>query len=210
MLLEVALAALVGAAVLVLLHGIRCGNRVLEVTSKLVASAGFVALGGVRWVHGDTVGAWLVGGLALCAAGDLFLLWDRTFDPGLVAFLLGHLAYVGGFQAALPLSSWPLPVAGVLVLAGAGAAGWLWPHLGRRRVPVLLYIVAISVMVWGAASTLVHGVLPWTAMAGAVLFYLSDLTVARHRFVRQSCLNRALGLPAYYVGQLLLAWTIGG
>jgi uncharacterized membrane protein YhhN len=209
MLAEAVLSSVVVAAVVVLLHGIRVGHRGLEVSSKVIASAGFVTLGGLRWGPGDTAGAWLVAGLVLCAAGDVFLLWDRTFDAGLMAFLLGHLAYVGGFRAALPLSSWPLPVAVLLVLAGAIATRWLWPHLGRRRVPVLLYVVAISVMVWGAVSTLLRGVLPWTATAGAVLFYLSDLSVARQRFVRPSFLNRALGLPAYYVAQLLLAGTIG-
>ena len=75
---------------------------------------------------------------------------------------------------------------------------------------MLLYIAAISLMVWGAASTLLREALPWTAAAGAGLFYLSDLAVARHRFVRPAFVNRALGLPAYYVGQLLLAFTIGG
>jgi uncharacterized membrane protein YhhN len=65
-------------------------------------------------------------------------------------------------------------------------------------------------MVWGAVSTLLQEALPWTAAAGAVLFYLSDLAVARHRFVRPAFLNRAWGLPAYYAGQLLLAWTVGG
>lgn len=61
----------------------------------------------------------------------------------------------------------------------------------------------------GAISTAVRGALPGTASAGAVLFYLSDLAVARDRFVKSSFLNRALGLPTYYLGQLLLAFTIG-
>jgi uncharacterized membrane protein YhhN len=210
MLTDVLSWGVVVATVVVLLYGIRVGHRGLEVSSKFVASAGFVTLGCLRWGPGDTVGAWLVAGLVLCAGGDVLLLRDRTFDAGLLVFLLGHLAYVGSFRAALPLSTWPLAVALLLVVAGAGAIRWLWPHLGRRRVPVLLYIVAISVMVWGAVSTLLRGALPWTATCGAVLFYLSDLAVARHRFVRRSFLNRALGLPAYYVAQLLLAGTIGG
>ncbi|MEN8163997.1 MAG: lysoplasmalogenase family protein [Acidobacteriota bacterium] len=44
---------------------------------------------------------------------------------------------------------------------------------------------------------------------GATLFFLSDLAVARHRFVKEAFLNRAIGLPAYYAGQMLLALTIG-
>jgi uncharacterized membrane protein YhhN len=209
MLFTVGLASLVVGAVITLLQAIRTGDRVLEVLSKIVASAAFVTLGCVRWTPGDVVGAWLVAGLVLCAAGDVLLLWDRTFDLGLLSFLLGHLAYVGGFRVALPFSSWPAQILAPLVLAGAIAAGWLWPRLGRRRIPVLLYIIAISVMLWGAVSTVVRGILPWTATVGAVLFYLSDLAVARHRFVQPSFLNRALGLPTYYLGQALFALTIG-
>jgi uncharacterized membrane protein YhhN len=209
MLVNVVLASLVAGAVLNLLRATRTGDRVGEVLSKIAASAAFVALGLVRWAPGDAAGTWLVAGLVLCAAGDVFLLWDRAFDLGLFTFLLGHVAYVGGFRAALPFSGWPAPLLVPMVLAGAVTFRWLWPRLGRRRIPVFLYIIAISVMLWGAVSTVVRGMLPWTAAVGAVLFYLSDLAVARDRFVRSSFLNRALGLPAYYLGQVFLASTIG-
>ena len=49
-----------------------------------------------------------------------------------------------------------------------------------------------------------------TILVGAVMFYLSDLSVARERFVRSGFVNRIWGLPAYYVAQLILAWTIFG
>jgi uncharacterized membrane protein YhhN len=44
--------------------------------------------------------------------------------------------------------------------------------------------------------------------AGAVAFYLSDLAVARERFVVSSRWNPTWGLPLYYGGQLLLASTV--
>ena len=204
----VILASIMAASVASLLRAIRVGDRTLEIISKIAASAAFVILGIVRWSPGDAVGAWLVGGLVLCAAGDLCLLSDRTFDLGLISFLLGHLAYVAGFHAALPIADWPFAALVPLVLAGGGALAWLWPHLGRRRIPVVAYIVAITAMVWGGGSVSWTGALPWTAAVGAFLFYLSDLAVARHRFVHPSFVNRALGLPLYYVGQLLLALTI--
>jgi uncharacterized membrane protein YhhN len=209
MLTTVLLASVMAASVISLLRAIRVGDRGLEVISKAAASAAFVILGVVRWSPGDAIGAWLVGGLVLCAIGDLCLLSDRAFDLGLVSFLLGHLAYVAGFHAALPIADWPLAILAPLALAGGGALAWLWPHLGRRRIPVVAYIIAITAMVWGGISVSWAGALPWTAAAGAILFYLSDLAVARHRFVHPSFINRALGLPAYYAGQLLLALTIG-
>jgi len=208
MLVVILLAAVTAGAVGLVLWATRTGSHAIEVPSKVVASAAFVTLGLARWTPGDPVETWLMAGLLLCAVGDVCLLWDRAFDLGLVAFLLGHLAYVGGFDAALSISHWPLPLLTPLALVGAAVTRWLWPRLGRRRVSVLLYMVAISVMVWGAVSSVIVWRLPWTAAAGAILFYLSDLAVARDRFVRSAFLNRALGLPAYYAGQLLLAYTV--
>jgi hypothetical protein len=42
-----------------------------------------------------------------------------------------------------------------------------------------------------------------------VLFYLSDLAVARQRFVHASFVNRAFGLPLYYAAQILIGLTVG-
>jgi uncharacterized membrane protein YhhN len=86
---------------------------------------------------------------------------------------------------------------------------WLWPHLGRYKVPLTVYTLTICVMGWGALAATHAGAVGWTAAPGAMLFLLSDLTVARNRFVRHGLVNRAVGLPMYYAGQLLLAFTVG-
>jgi uncharacterized membrane protein YhhN len=209
MLTTVVLASVMAGAVISLLHAIRIEDRPKEVISKAAASGAFVVLGFARWSPGNTIDVCLIAALALCAAGDLFLLKERTFDLGLIFFLVGHLLYVVGFAAALPLVDWPPWLLVPLVPMGALVARWLWPHLGRRRALVIAYTITISVMVWGGLSASTCGALPWTAAAGAVLFYLSDVAVARQRFVRPDCINRALGLPTYYLGQLLLALTVG-
>ena len=207
--IEVGLIAVTLGAVASLLTAIRSGDRILEVVSKAAASASFVALGLLRWAGDGSVGGWIVAGLLLCAAGDLLLLGSgRSFDLGLLSFLLGHCAYIGAFATALPPSAWWRVAVVPLVLAAAGALRWLWPHLGRRRLPVVAYIVAISVMVWGAVAVVRAGAFPATAAAGAFLFYVSDLAVARHRFVKPEFLNRGIGLPLYFAGQVLIALSI--
>ena len=207
--IEVGLVAVILGAVASLLTAIRSGDRILEVVSKAAASASFVALGLLRWAGDGSIGGWIVAGLALCAVGDLLLLGSgRSFDLGLLSFLLGHCAYIGAFATALPPSAWWRPAVVPLVLAAAGALRWLWPHLGRRRLPVVAYIVAISVMVWGAVAVVRAGAFPATAAAGAFLFYLSDLAVARHRFVKPEFLNRGIGLPLYFAGQVLIAMSV--
>jgi hypothetical protein len=46
-------------------------------------------------------------------------------------------------------------------------------------------------------------------LAGAFCFYVSDLFVARHRFIKEEYQNRLLGLPLYYTGQFMLAFSVG-
>jgi uncharacterized membrane protein YhhN len=77
------------------------------------------------------------------------------------------------------------------------------------RGPVLAYVTAITVMVIGALSVFVHeGTAALPFVLGALLFYASDLSVARDRFVQRGFVNKAWGLPAYYAGQVLLAWSL--
>ena len=45
---------------------------------------------------------------------------------------------------------------------------------------------------------------------GALFFFFSDLFVARQHFVHKTVLNKWIGLPLYYVGQILLASTLRG
>jgi uncharacterized membrane protein YhhN len=62
-------------------------------------------------------------------------------------------------------------------------------------------------MPWAHPDTVLWPDERWIFLVGgAVLFFVSDVAVARDRFVEPSWKNRAWGLPAYYAGQLLLAW----
>jgi uncharacterized membrane protein YhhN len=154
-------------------------------------------------------------GLILCFVGDVFLALEgpKMFLIGLVAFLLGHLAYVTAFITIAEVSWLTTPAFALHAVIAAGVLRWLRPHLGRMINPVLAYLVVITAMViaawsiFGTAS--LNQELRQTILIGALLFYLSDLFVARHRFVKKQPLNRFLGLPAYYAGQFLLASSIG-
>jgi len=205
----IALAAITVMSVAVLVVAERRADRRLVLVTKPVASFAFVLLGWSRFEPGHPYDAWVLLALLLCLAGDLLLMLRRGFLPGLVSFLLGHLAYVVAFSALLLPRSWPAFWALPPLLVSTVAAAWLSPHLGRLRVPVLAYITVITVMVWGAVAVTAAGRGPWFLAAGAVLFYLSDLAVARDRLVVKRFASRAWGLPAYYLGQFLLALTVG-
>lgn len=179
--------------------------------AKPIAAAGFV---GAAWANGALAtpyGAWILLGLALSWLGDVLLIpkeHPRVFLAGLVAFLLGHVAYTIAF-AVRGLDPSTIAVAMVAVLAlGLMALRYLLPHVsGSMRRPVLAYVAVISAMLVCAAGTVGHAGMP-AIFAGAFAFYLSDLAVARQRFVTKSFWNKAWGLPLYFAAQLVLAWTV--
>ena len=205
----IALAAIMAAAVVVLVAAEMRGRRDLVLVAKPVASLAFLLLGVSRFVPGHPYSAWVLLALLLGVAGDLLLMVRRGFLPGLTSFLLAHVAYVVAFSVLLLPRHWPPAWVLPPLVISTVAAAWLSPHLGRLRVPVLAYIAVITVMVWGAIAVTVARQGPWIVAAGAGLFYLSDLAVARDRLVTKTFGSRTWGLPAYYLGQFLLALTVG-
>jgi uncharacterized membrane protein YhhN len=177
---------------------------------KLAASVCFVAVGFAAGALDTTFGKIMLVGLVLSLFGDLFLALDGRgpFVSGLLAFLAAHIAYVVAFAERGLGDALYVPLLGVTVAAVA-IGSWLLPTVPKElRTAVVAYIAAISVMVALAVSTNTHAV-DWRIPIGAVAFYLSDITVARDRFAAPGFVNRVVGLPLYYVGQLLLAWASG-
>jgi uncharacterized membrane protein YhhN len=157
----------------------------------------------------------VLAGLILGLVGDvcLALPGDTAFRSGLAAFLAGHVLYVLAFAKLTRRANWVHP-ANLLILAVSGYVfWWLLPHLGKMLVPVVFYIVVISAMVSGAWAVFrnpnTRRAGAWVILFGALLFYVSDIFVARDRFVASEFLNRLIGLPFYYVGQFLLAFSVG-
>lgn len=158
---------------------------------------------------------YIIVGLAFCLIGDVFLAWrgKKAFQGGLVAFLLGHIIYIIAFSRLIGPSAWGLPTAILFWLFSLFTFIWLRPHLKDMLVPVGVYILVITSMVTGAWAVFAGTSLSYAGrlfvLAGAFLFYLSDLLVARNQFVKQEFINRLIGLPLYYLGQFLLAFSIG-
>lgn len=199
------------AAVAVLLYASKTGRKWLERIAKPIAALVFLAAALACGALSTAWGTMLFAGLAMAAAGDVLLLSEdrRFFLGGLVAFLLGHLAYAVAFAVRGVDATWMACAAPLLVLALVPIFRWLWPHVERRmRGPVIAYVAVISIMVALAAGT--HGHSPdHRVLLGSVAFYASDFAVARQRFVSKGFVNRAWGLPLYFFGQLALALSAG-
>jgi len=185
----------------------RLGRAVL----KPLAATGFVLTAWSAGAPGSAYGRWILVGLVLSWIGDVALLARESpglFKLGLGSFLLAHVAYCAGFLSrGIALG---VALVGVAALAGPAwlALRWLSPHLsGAMRTPVRAYVAVITTMVVLAPATVAAGGNPWI-LVGASLFYLSDLAVARDRFVVRSFWNGAWGTPFYFIGQVVLALTV--
>ena len=189
-------------------HG---GHHWLEWVLKPLAAGTFLVTAVARGALSTRVGTIVLIGLGLAALGDVLLIPRdrRVFLAGIGAFLLGHVAYAVAFVVrGIDGTATTVATAG-LALVAAPVIRWLFPHVpGPMRVPVAAYVIVITSMVALAVGTVVARGTPFL-LVGALGFYLSDLSVARDRFVAPAFVNRLWGLPLYFYAQLLLASQVG-
>jgi uncharacterized membrane protein YhhN len=149
-------------------------------------------------------------GLVCSLAGDVSLMFpDRWFKAGLVSFLAAHVFYILAFK---PGPGRPVSI-GLLVpfmVFGLLMFRLLAPSLGGLKLPVFIYIAAISVMAWLAAFRFVYagGTKPLLAFVGAVLFLVSDSVLAYDRFAKKIGPAQIIILGTYFPAQLLIALSI--
>jgi len=152
----------------------------------------------------------LLAGLVASLGGDVLLMGPGgMFVPGLVCFLLAHLAYIALFRIGVGLFPRPGALAATL-LVGAGIYAFLW-HGGlpaALRIPVGAYVVVIACMAAqaiGRAAVLrrTDPSAAWVAV-GACFFMLSDSLLAINKFVMPLPLAQLWVLATYYAAQVLI------
>lgn len=178
--------------------------------AKPVASLAFIGVALASGAAGSGYGQLILLGLVLCLLGDVLLIPERrplVFRLGLFAFLSGHIAFAAAFLTQAQDGRWLALAAILLALVLWRVWRWLSPHLpADLRVPVQAYFAVIATMTTLACGVTGAGGSPLVAL-GAVAFTASDIAVARDRFVQHGFVNRAWGLPLYYLAQVLLALT---
>ncbi len=164
-----------------------------------------MAAGGVTTFDGL-----LLAGLVASLGGDVMLMGPaKLFVPGLVCFLLAHLAYIALFRIGVGL----FPRRGALaatLLIGAAMYAFLWQGglPVALRAPVAAYVVVIACMAAqaiGRAAVLRHTdpAARWVAV-GACVFMVSDSLLATNRFVTPLPLAALWVLATYYIAQILI------
>jgi uncharacterized membrane protein YhhN len=155
-----------------------------------------------------TFARWITAGIALSVIGDVALLSDsnRAFMGGLVAFLLAHIAYVIAFVGVAAWSPHVAIAAVVVVAASVVLLRATWKGAAGMHAATIAYAAVISAMVISAWATVGGPLLmaPYAAV-GAVLFYISDASLALNRFRRPIPHNALLAMGVYWLGQLGIA-----
>lgn len=147
----------------------------------------------------------IITGLTFCMIGDGTLIW---FVVGLSAFLIGHLFYTAGF-----IVNWNYSHIRMVSLIPIGVYAFfmctnLVHALGDNgqdnlTMPVIAYTVAISTMVFTAIMTGNK----W-AIAGSVLFIISDSILSWDLFVESIQYSNELIMITYYCAQFLIAKSL--
>lgn len=155
--------------------------------------------------------------LFFCWAGDVLLMFQPTaevfFMAGLAAFLIGQILYVVAFRELRVASRgsefsvpqkirFSLPV----ILAGTGLVAILFPKLGSLKLPVMTYSVALIVMVMSAIFR--YGQTSFRSyllmLSGAILFMISDSTLAMNKFYSPIPLSGIWIMSTYIMAQYLI------
>lgn len=192
-----------------LAYGLVLVHQPVSVLRTIVKTSAVAALAVLAYLDGGSV--LLALALAFCALGDTFLAGDpkRWLPAGLGAFLVGHLVYIPLFlerEGAPPAWFWPA-AAGVGAVAGLMLRS-LWGSLGKLRIPVTVYVLAIVGMV---VTSLLLPQSAWPATAGALAFMASDAILSFDLF-KNAKLFGSPRLSAwavwflYWGGQAAICW----
>jgi uncharacterized membrane protein YhhN len=185
--------------------------RTVERVAKPAVLAALVVLAAVAPTVVPSVQGWLAVALVCCLIGDILLLPPGRLAAGLVAFLVGHLAYTGAFAQLSGSAAWALVgVAGAVLVAMTVGRRLVRAADGRRMaVPVALYLLVICVMAIAATRTGMPA-----AILGAWLFVASDTMLGWGEFVvteqtsRDGRRLRLAVIASYHVAQVLLVLAL--
>jgi uncharacterized membrane protein YhhN len=203
--LGIALVAIFGTLAII---GTETKRRWLLAFAKPVATASLLIVVGAP--SADSVERLIAFGIVFSIIGDGLLIveGDRAFFAGTSAFLMAQVLYAVAFWSMRAPGRPVAPVAGVVVVVTVLLVANLWGPAGALRPAVAVYGLAITLMVGTALGTL-GGPLPPTAAlcaaSGAVLFYISDATLAWDKFRRPVRHASIVTMGVYWVGQIGIA-----
>lgn len=149
-------------------------------------------------------------GLFFSWLGDIFLMFETYFIPGLLCFLITHISYIVYFASLKGHKQSYLqqrPVMLLVILAYLLELLYmLWPGLGGLKIPVIVYATVISAMFAMAAWQYekIDRLASIYFIVGSFLFVLSDSVLAIDKFIQPLPMGGILVMSTYVAAQLLI------
>lgn len=178
-------------------------SAVLEYVSKPTATLALLATAAALDVVHDASWGWRIAALAFCVLGDVFLMLPRdAFVPGLASFAVAQVLLSISFVSdethlGRLIGGLVVTVSVAVVLARRFVSAIRRAGRAELVVPVVIYLVVISAM---AVTSIAAGAV--VAVAGALLFMLSDSLIAESRFVKERAWH-GVGIMVTYHAALL-------
>ena len=150
---------------------------------------------------------YVMAALVFSWGGDVFLMLDGMFTPGLASFLVAHIFYITAYQKTGAASGELRPLDIIkFVLFGVVLIWVLFPGLGGMLIPVLLYaLVLLTMGIWAHKR---RGATPMASFVmvstGAMLFVISDGLIAINKFAFEIPAERILVMSTYLAAQYLI------
>jgi uncharacterized membrane protein YhhN len=159
---------------------------------------------------------WVVPALFFSWLGDILLMFDSDpmfFLLGLSSFLIAHICYIVLFRQILKDQQISIRWTWLIVVIAYYAVliAILFPYLEDMRIPVIIYGLAISAMLFLALQMLYspHQAGGRMIALGAVLFIISDSILAINKFYQPFQSAGILIMVTYGLAQLfIVAGTI--
>ncbi len=157
----------------------------------------------------SSYGYLVVSGLCLSLLGDVFLMLPKDrIRPGLVTFLAAHVLYILAFSQGIQVRSYFVAVP--MLVLGAIVYALIFRNIKSLRLPVLIYILVISLLAWVAVNRYLTfgGQKGLVVMVGGLFFFFSDSVLAVNRFYKRFFLAEILILSTYFAAQLCFALSV--
>ena len=192
--------------VVLMLAPLRLGTGLSVLHCAMAGSTGFVAVAALSLRDSGRYGWAVSAALCFCWLGDG--LGPADFNRGALMFAFAHLCFIAAWLIRGVNLRRAVFGIGIMAVVSTAILYWVSPHVPRDEWWLVAgYTTDIALM-----AALSFGVRKdatgWLVSAGAIIFLISDLFVARWHYVTSDHLNALGCYPLYYLACLLFAWSV--
>lgn len=142
--------------------------------------------------------------LIFACLGDTLLMWEQLFIIGLIAFLIAHIFYIIEFFKHIEYQKLAKPryllFTGIILAIVFIFYNLISGNLNDLKLPVIVYMAIISIMLILAVLSK-NSVGYMQVLIGAILFMVSDSTLAYAKFTQNFMYSSVVVIITYMLAQ---------